>query len=188
MIPVRKKKEPSAFDVAVRSKGRSWNRKGRPPAHWSACRDDLAAAFKNRCGWLAMWDLSGTVDHYLSVKARPDLAYEWKNYRYATGWLNCCKQNVDEEVLDPFEVKDGWFECILPSLQVRLTEKVPANKRKRAQQTLDRLGIGHGERAIRQRRAWLEQYESGGLPLNNLADYAPLIAEAIERRDSGTSR
>jgi len=69
----------------------------------------------------------------------------------------------------------------LPSLQLRATDQVPARLRAKAANTLKRLGLADGERVIRWRRSWYEQYQRGGLTLDGLRAYAPLIADAVER-------
>ena len=58
-----------------------------------------------------MLDLDGTVDHFLSTDQRRDLAYEWTNYRYATGWLNSSKQTLDQEILDGSKERQDSIEA-----------------------------------------------------------------------------
>jgi hypothetical protein len=65
----------------------------------------------------------GTVDHYLCCKNYRHLAYEWSDYRFAFSWINSSKGTLDSQVLDPFEVEDGWFEIVLPSLELILTDR-----------------------------------------------------------------
>ena len=84
-------------------------------------------------------------------------------------------------MLDPFEVQAGWFEIELPSLQMRVTDAVPAAFRAKATHTLKRLGLRDGERILRWRQSWYEQYLSGNLTLEGLRKWAPLIADAVER-------
>lgn len=68
-----------------------------------------------------MWIAEGAVEHFLSKKNRPDLAYEWSNYRYIAGSVNGSKGTHDDKVLDPFEVQNGWFEVLVPSMQLVVT-------------------------------------------------------------------
>jgi hypothetical protein len=89
------------------------------------------------------------------------LSYEWSNYRYAAGWINSSKKDLDDRLLDPFEVEDTWFEIILPSLQLVLTDKVPKEQRLKAQFTLQHLGLDYNERILRQREEWFRMYEQG---------------------------
>jgi hypothetical protein len=129
-----------------------------------------------------MFEPVGTVDHYRSCENHPRLAYEWSNYRYASGWINSSKGTLDETVLDPFQVEDGWFEILLPSLQLVLTDAVPSEERARARFTLERLHLRDDERIIRQRRQWYQMYQESKLSLEGLADVAPLIAHAAQRQ------
>lgn len=186
MIPVARVEEPAGFDADVRQPGNQWlasnpNAK-RPSALWNHYTPVLSTGFSGLCGYAAMHDpTGGTVDHYLSYKNRPDLAYEWDNYRFASGTLNSSKKNADDKVLDPYEVGDGWFEILLPSLQMQVTNAVPAARRAKAEYTLKRLKLRDGERIIRWRQSWYEMYKKGELSLDGLRRVAPLIATAVDK-------
>lgn len=185
MIRVDRVPEPNSFHGECRQRGSVWLARNpnprRPVDYWSPFKPILAAGFGQRCGYGAMHEAVGTVDHFLSWKHRPELAYEWSNYRYASAWLNSSKQGLDGAVLDPFEVGDGWFRVLLPSLQLVLTDRVPATHRRLAAYTLERLHLRDDERVIRQRRGWYEMYQAGELSLEGLRRMAPLIAEAVEQ-------
>ena len=186
MISVAVVSEPDEFDTQCRSPGRKWQRANpvskRPKPLWLRFTADLADGFHNLCGYCALLDpTGGTVDHYLSIKARPELAYEWANFRFANQAMNASKKNADDQVLDPYEVGDGWFEVILPSLQLQLTSRVPHALRAKAEFTLERLGLRDGERVIRARRQWYALYQAGELTLDGLRLCAPLIADAVSR-------
>jgi hypothetical protein len=146
----------------------------------------LAKGFSERCGYGAMYIAAsdGTVDHYRSTTNRRELSYVWSNYRYVSAGVNASKQAADECVLDPYEVGEGWFEVIVPSMQLCLTERVPQAQRARAAYTLQRLKLGNGEKFIRQRAAWFRMYTEGKLSLEGLDQVAPLIADAIRRQGS----
>jgi len=185
VIRVRPGTPPRGFDAECRRPGNTWlaaNRSARrPKAFWLKFVEDLARAFEQRCGYSAIIIQNGTVDHFQSWKNNRNLAYEWSNYRYADGRINARKQNVDDAVLDPFEVQDDWFEIILPSLQLRMTDKVPSSMRDRAAYTIKRLGLDHDERIVTYRAQWYYKYHCGGLPMGVLEQVAPLIARAIQR-------
>ncbi|HYO67942.1 MAG TPA: hypothetical protein VEU33_17880 [Archangium sp.] len=184
MIPVARVPEPPDFNARVRRPGQEWLLRNphaeRPRDLWSPFRARLMEGFKNRCGYTAMWDLNGKVDHFRSIKRDRSLAYEWSNYRYASQWLNSSKRAG--EVLDPHEVGEGWFEILLPSLQLVMTSKVPLEARPLAEATLRALPIVHDERILRQRRAWYAEYQAGRLSLEGLRVMAPLIAAAVEKQ------
>lgn len=185
MIPVAKMKKPRGFDAKVKVPGDAWLAKNptakRPKALWGPYTAKLSEGFGNLCGYAAMYDhTGGTVDHFFSFKHHRNLAYEWSNYRFASGPLNSSKRNADDSVLDPHEVGAGWFEIILPSLQMRVTDAVPVAHRAKADFTLNRLKLGDGERVIRWRRSWYRMYTNGHLTLDGLRAVAPLIAAAVE--------
>lgn len=187
VIPVGKTPKPAQFDEKARTPGNQWLAENststkRPPAYWNKFTADLRNGFKGLCGYAAMLDpTGGTVDHYLSYKNHRQLAYEWDNYRFASGTLNSSKKNADDTVLDPCQVQAGWFEILLPSLQMQVTDAVPAALRAKAEYTLKRLQLRDGERIIRWRQSWYEMYKDGQLTLDGLRQVAPLIADAVKK-------
>ncbi len=180
--------EPHGFAESVKHRGSSWlagNAAGRPPPYWLEFRGQLADAFRSLCAYGAMYEPVGTVDHFVSVHEDRSKAYDWTNYRFAAGWLNSSKQALNSsQLLDPFAVQDGWFEVLLPSMQLVLTEHVPSEWRERAQFMLNRMHLGHDERIIRQRREWYRMYQDGELNLLGLERKAPLIAAAVKKREA----
>ena len=76
----------------------------------------------------------------------------------------------------------GWFEIELPSLQMRVTNAVPASHRAKAEFTLKKLKLRDGERVIRWRQSWYQLYLAGELGLEGLRKMAPLIAQAVEKQ------
>lgn len=194
MIPVPNPiDEPEDFNKKCREKGAEWVAahpdKSRPTDLWSTFKPELAKGFSDRCAIAAMWIPDGTVDHFVSCNEDMLLAYEWSNYRYMAGWLNSSKNKKKAaDLLDPFHVGEGWFEIALPSLQLMLTDKIPAAFQKRAENTLNDLPIRDDERLLRTRREWLRMYEDGELSLEGLRKKAPLIANAVEKRDAAQRR
>lgn len=178
--------EPVDFEEKVRRAGRAWLRDQpnarRPRDYWSPFKPALAAGFGDLCGYSVMYEPVGSVDHYISWHTDRSLAYEWSNYRFASEWINKSKQTADWRVLDPYEVMDDWFEILLPSLQLVVTDRVPAEHRARAEYTLHRLHLRDDERVMRQRQAWYQMYCENQLTLDGLRKKAPLIARAIEKQ------
>ncbi len=187
MMRFNRPPSPPEFDKKVRQPGNLWLKKNpdltkRIPDYWSAFKPHLADGFHNLCGYSIMYEPVGTVDHYLSRKNYRHLAYQWSNYRFVSGWINSSKQEIDDAVLDPFEVEDNWFEIQLPSLELRLTDAVPTHIREKAEFTLRRLHLRDDERVIRQRQQWYQLYLDGDITLSGLAKKAPLIARAIRKQ------
>lgn len=183
--------EPENFDAKARQPGNNWLEKNpdkkRPKDYWSQFRSDLADGFGDLCGYTAMYDSTGgTVDHYLSWKYHPHLTYEWSNYRFAFGRVNSSKGTLDNQILDPFEVEDDWFEILLPSLQLVITDAVPEEKRQKAEFTLKKLGLVKDVWVMRLRREWYQMYIDGDLTLTGLEKKAPLIALAVRKQQANS--
>jgi hypothetical protein len=115
----------------------------RAPNYWAEFTPAVRKAFNERCGWLAMWIASGTVDHFRAQKTEPASIYEWDNLRYASLEVNTAKKPAwDGLILDPFEVEDRWFEVILPSCQLVIREDlVPPELLPRVRFTVDKLEL-----------------------------------------------
>ena len=137
MIHVEPVEEPANFEEMVSIPGNNWlagNPNGNDfPDHWQHCFPYLAEAFNHLCGYSAMHvpESGAVVDHYLSKSNYRHLTYEWSNYRYASFRINSRKHTRDDQILDPFEVEDGWFEVQLGSWQLMMTPIIPQNRRER---------------------------------------------------------
>ena len=181
--------KPDGFAEEVEVPGAAWLAKhpshsARPKAYWTKFHSELRIAFRSLCAYGAMFEPSGTCDHFVSRDEDPSRLYDWSNYRYASGWFNSRKGNLKSScVLDPFEVGDDWFEVDLRTLELCLTEHVPASHRERAELMLDKLGLRDDQRLIDQRASWLDRYEQRGMPFGLLSDLAPLIAAAVLKRE-----
>jgi hypothetical protein len=184
VIPVEPVSEPEKFDLLVRKKGNEWlvdNPGQRPKDLWSPFRGDLAEAFKNRCGYSALEiPYGGSVDHFLSCKNHRELAYEWSNYRYCFPNLNSRKKDADDRILDPFEVKPGWFEVVLPGFLLKATSSIPPELLPKAIETIKILAL-NGQEMIDARMRQYARYKRGGLTLQGLLEVAPLVGEAVQR-------
>jgi hypothetical protein len=188
MIKLTPVAEPSEFDSKAKQPGNKWlalntDHAKRPPDKWSPFRQHLIDSQNGLCAYGAMLCIpEGQVDHYLSVANYRHLAYEWSNYRYSSGLLNNLKDSHDDKILDPYAIGDGWFEILLPSLQLICTYRVPTHLKSKAEDTLRLLKLRDDERILRWRREIFAQYESGRLTLEGLRAWAPLIAEAVEKQ------
>ncbi|HLL55851.1 MAG TPA: hypothetical protein VK447_19975 [Myxococcaceae bacterium] len=186
MIRFARVPEPPDFDAKVRDPGTQWLRsrrhdKGRLPSLWSRVLPELRKGFHDLCAYTATYQASpGTVDHYVPISRDSRQAFEWSNYRYAAPWINAIKKDLGPEVvLDPHEVEDDWFELLLPSCQLVVTDACPPERRGTAQAMLNRLKLGHGEQVIRYRLEWLRMYRERELTFPALEKKAPLVARAI---------
>ena len=185
MIHFERVPEPPEFDRLAKVPGNAWLAanlgSGRPRDLWTPFKGRLADGFRNLCAYSAMYTPVGTVDHFVSCHEDRSRAYEWTNYRYCATWINSSKGNEPaDNLLDPFEIEDGWFELHLPSLQLRVSNTVPDKLRERANYVLARLRLRDDERVMRQRREWYRMYQCGEISQDGLEGKAPLIAAAIE--------
>ncbi|MEX2121599.1 MAG: hypothetical protein WD847_18575 [Pirellulales bacterium] len=187
MIPCTLKDEPEDFDARCRRRGRAWIAEhpgfNRPRDFWSQFEPHIRAAFGGLCAYCAMLIMRGQIDHFrpialLRSNDEASLAYEWSNLRYGEAVLNGKKWK--HVVLDPFDVQEGWFEILLPSLQLHATDMVPVALRELAAFTITKLGLRDGEVVIRYRREWFKMYQNRELSLSGLRNVAPQIADAVE--------
>lgn len=187
--------EPEDFHEKVRQPGLDWlaNHPApkRPKYYWTkGAMPALRSAFRNLCAYSVMETIPGTVDHFLSCKNARELAYEWSNYRYCQERINSYKSTLDDQLLDPFEVGDDWFEILLPSMQLVPTDTIPAESRDRAIFTLQKLKLIAGKEdnwIIRLRQSWYKRYCEKKISLELLDEYAPMIARAIRKHEAAQS-
>ena len=188
MIHVDLQPEPSDFDERVRQPGRRALAEGtRPlPPYWRECLPQLYERYRGICAYLCIRIPRGTgarsVDHLLPKSKRPDRAYEWDNYRLASALMNARKHDF-EDVLDPFEIPDGWFVLELSFLQVMPSPSLDPATRAKVQATIDRLGLNDKECTD----ARVEVYElyREGATLEQLAYLSPFIAQEVARQQGG---
>lgn len=188
MIPVHEQPEPPRFDLEVRKKGEAWlkdhaGHTGRPRNYWRDALPDLQDAYDHLCAYSAVRGRH-TVDHFVSVDEDTHFAkvYEWSNYRLADQWVNSSKKDLSSaQLLDPFDVQPGWFELMLPSLQLKVTDDCPAHLRAKANFTITRLKLRDGEASLRFRNAYWMAYIQGRKSLDQVREMLPMLAEAIEQ-------
>uniref|UniRef100_UPI0025F0CEDF hypothetical protein n=1 Tax=uncultured Thiocystis sp. TaxID=1202134 RepID=UPI0025F0CEDF len=82
-------------------------------SYWTEAIDDLMQAYNEVCAYscFRIHPVTGaaSVDHMAPKSRAWDRVYEWNNYRLAAARLNA-RKNAFGDVLDPFEVQNGWFE------------------------------------------------------------------------------
>jgi hypothetical protein len=186
VIHVEPQPEPPDFDTKVRQPGRAELRasEGEPRPHWHHCALQLWEAYRGVCAYSSLYIPRGTgarsVDHLLPKSKRRELAYEWSNYRLACVRMNSRKNDL-EDVLDPFEVQDGWFALELSTLQVIPGEGLPANLRQRVQETIDRLDLNDDE-FIQARMAHYDVFQRGEVKFSHLRKHCPFLAQELLRQ------
>lgn len=211
MIRVELQPEPDDFDAKVRQPGLSAMAEltGRSPAierpgprrskkadrvedlrhddlppFWRHCLPQLAEAYRHVCGYFCHYvepiTGNGTADHYVPKSLDPRRAYDWGNYRFACARMNA-RKGTAREVLDPFEVRDGWFQLELVRFQLHAAPGLSPEVEARIDTTIRLLGL-NDEACKRTRAEWCEAYWTGDLSLPYLERKFPLLARELHRQ------
>ncbi|MEX1364216.1 MAG: hypothetical protein AB1Z98_13905 [Nannocystaceae bacterium] len=211
MIPVEPAAEPRDFDAKVRRRGLdaiaqlvgeapSAVRRGPPrkkiadrredippgmlPPLWRDALDDLMTAYRRLCAYTALYIEPATgaasVDHVVPKSRRWDRAYEWSNYRLACSLVNANKA-ASTDVLDPFEIRAGWFVLELVGFQVCPGKGLTPSVREQVLRTIDRLGL-NDSRCRGQREAYATAFSEREISLSYLRRRAPFVAYELERQ------
>jgi hypothetical protein len=159
------------------------------PAYWTEVRqsddksalDDMMDAYGQCCAYLALRleraTGSPTVDHYVPKVRDWRRVYEWSNYRLCTGCVNGAKGTKD--VVDPFQVKPGWFELDLDTFLVRRGDAAPVAEHARIDETLTILNL---RQCVRQRGDFITRYRMKKITLAHVKIYAPFIESELRRQ------
>lgn len=210
MIRVPPAPEPAGFDAQVRQPGLRAlaemvgephlpPRRGRPrrviaasrdeiapdqfPAFWTAMLPELLHAYGRVCAYMSFYiervTGAASVDHMLPKSLDWREVYEWRNYRLACALMNSRKNNY-RDVLDPFEVEDGWFRLELVGYQVVPDPQLPPDIRDKVQATIERLQLNDYE-CLKLREEYAAAFEQGDISLGHLRQRAPFLARELAR-------
>jgi hypothetical protein len=186
VLAVVPRDEPATFEVQVRKPGqRALAEDKNPlPPYWRRCLPDLMEAYEYICAYssLRISPISGapSVEHFAAKSASRDLAYEWSNYRLVCARMNSRKREFDD-VLDPFEIGEGWFELDLLFLQVRPAPDLDAIINERVKQTIKRLKL-NDEAFCSERARWYEAWLKGLIAGTVLREHAPFVHHEVVRQ------
>lgn len=211
MIRVELAAEPHGFDTKVRQPGLralaelagepdlpkrpgrprkavAANRAGIPaakfPPIWTEVLPDLRAAYGHICCYVCIYiePVTGaaSVDHMLPKSLSWQEAYEWRNYRLACSLMNS-RKNDYQDVLDPFEIGDDWFQLELVGYQVIPRADLEPEYKARVQATIDRLKLNVRD-CLSIREEYASNYFQGDISLAYLRRRAPFLAREIERQ------
>ena len=123
---------------------------------------------------------AATVDHMVPRSCAWDRVYEWSDYRLACQLVNACKREFSD-VLDPFEIEDGWFVLEMVGFQVKPAEGLSDEIRKQVEDTISRLGLN--ESSVRNRReADAEAYWHSSVQFEFLLEQSPFVARELQRQ------
>lgn len=187
MIKVEPRPEPDSFDAQVRKPGQKALDEGRDPlpTHWRRCLAQLWTAYDGICAYSCFFIPrvvgASTVEHFAPKSGKRELAYEWSNYRLVCALLNSRKRDF-ADVLDPFEIEDGWFELEFLFMQVRPAESLTDVIRKQVEETIQRLKLNDQE-CTAERARWYEDWRKGEITAAYMERHAPFIyREAVRQR------
>ena len=120
------------------------------------------------------------MDHYVAKSRRWDLVYEWSNYRLACGAMNAYK-GESGDVLDPFQLRAGWFALELVEFQVVAGTGLDASDAARVRATICRLRLNM-PRFCRIRSEFAEARWSGEITADYLVRHSPFVASELRRQ------
>ncbi|MGL6094964.1 MAG: hypothetical protein ACRC7O_04055 [Fimbriiglobus sp.] len=153
------------------------------PTYWTAALGDLMGAYNRICAYscFRIHEITGagSVDHFAPKSRAWDRVYEWDNYRLACSQLNARKRDFTD-VLDPFEIQDGWFHLELVGFQVVPNPKLTRATREQVQQTISRLGLNDFRKS---RASDAENYWNRDVSLRVLRTESPFVAMELERQN-----
>ena len=192
MIPVQFQPEPDDFEDKVRKPGLAFLNKVPNPKsedwknrdYWRKSLPDLYTSYNKICAYSAQWiprpEGSPTVDHFLPKSAKPELAYEWDNFRLASLRMNA-RKNDFQDVIDPCKLNLGDFILDFPVLSISASFNLSDSLKKQIMDTIDRLKL-NDEICKQGRLEWLMPYCETVYPFEYLKKKAPFIAYELERQ------
>ena len=188
MIHVVPQNEPPDFDEKVRKPGLIAVERGDIPLpeYWRRCLDDLYRLYDGICAYICIYipQVTGgrTVEHFAPKKKHRNDAYEWSNYRLVCNVMNSRKRDF-EDVMDPFEILDGWFHLQLTTMKVVPNYDLPPNIKDRINDTIMRLKLNHSD-CIKARSNYYDEYiaHDDPLPFRLLKKWNPFVAMELERQ------
>ena len=158
------------------------------PSLWTKALPHLCKSYKRRCSYLGLRIHPGTgaaeVDHYKPKEKYQELAYSWGNFRLSCKLANTFKNNF-EDVIDPFQVEDGWFglDILTGHVTVLATDQDLYNM---LEATIKRLRLNKEPTFVELRLEYINDYL--GVPgrphisFEKLEHDAPFVAREIERQ------
>lgn len=189
MIRVTLKPEYPAFDVNVRRPGAEFlaicptptSEQFRKRNYWGRAARDLHAAYAGICAYTAMYlPEQGSVDHFLPKTTHPQFAYEWSNFRLASGRVNSSKGN-QTNILDPFNIQDNWFYMDIPTCLLLPNPSLDKPLRNQIKSTINSLRLNQDDNYVQERCNILIDYASGDISVGFLQRRYPFLAKEVNR-------
>lgn len=121
------------------------------------------------------------VDHFQPKSVRPDLAYEWTNYRLANDKINSYKGD-STAVLDPFYVQIGWFVLDFATLWVGSDPSLRVDVKTSVEKTIELLRL-NDDAWVEMRFVIFTSYRNREITMGFLQRYSPFIASEVQRQN-----
>ena len=130
--PKRKQVYKSIADIPVEELEKT--------SYWTRVLPQVRTSYGHICAYLAMRidEATGaaTIDHFEPKSKARAKAYEWSNFRLAAALVNTFKDDA-EDVLDPFEIEDGWFVLDCLTFKVEVNPELDGVLQRRIRTTID---------------------------------------------------
>ncbi|MCF0056855.1 hypothetical protein [Dyadobacter sp. CY356] len=194
MLPIQAKPEPANFDLNVRQPGlnvllihpnpteKEWKGK----EFWQKSLPELRTAYNQICVYSSTWipHSTGThsVDHFIPKKLRPDLAYEWNNFRYVSTRFNSRKGL--KTILDPFLMVEFLFQIDFKTLFIKPNAAIVDNAvLVSVQNTIKILKLNDDDELVKERFEYCTLYWNNEITFDYLSKKVPLIALELQRQN-----
>jgi len=205
MIPVAPQPAPADFDLKVKQKGMSFlamyphatAKMIQNNRLWKNAVDDIFRLYNGYCAYSAYLVPSLEIDHYIPIAkivedGERHRAYEWDNFRPASGPMNREKGDSNE-IIDPFIIESGWFIIDFKTINLKIErgKNVPEKYGPWVDSTIRRLKLNNKFNYIEYRCKMLGTYcescekypESIAANFENLLMIAPFIAHELQRQN-----
>ena len=124
----------------------------------------------------------GSVDHFIPKTLNPALAYEWSNFRLASGRVNSTKSN-QTHIIDPFLVENDWFHLDVPSCLLKANPALERDLRARVNSTINSLRLNADDYYVQERCNILIELAKGEIGLGFLQRRYPFLAKEVARQN-----
>lgn len=193
MIHVDLQPEPAHFNNDVRIPGQRFLAQNPNPVSkqwkkkdfWRKISSDLYSSYNGICAYTGLWFPISTspasVDHFWPKSIKPEMAYEWKNYRLTTQIMNSYKE--DFIIVDPFDICNGDFILDFPSCLIKVNPNLSQEKKSKYQYTIDVLKLNSSDTQVQARCDIVLDYVNSDISLQHLRRRYPFIAYELERQN-----
>jgi hypothetical protein len=195
MIRVTRAPEPANFNGLVRDPGLTFlranpaptNKQFRRHSYWTRVLPDLRSSYNSVCAYTCMYRVgSDSVDHFMPKVDRPNLAYEWDNYRLASQRVNSHKGN-SQDVIDPFVVSNGSFVIDFPSCLVKPAAGLRKAPEAAVIKTIEVLRLNLDDTFVQERCDLMVEFAYGRVTIEFLENRYPFLAEEVRRQELETT-